>query len=536
MVESARLKVGFLMPFMLNLGRAPERKVMTSQVSQETALALERWLRRVGFSEGNPFGVSQAERECFVSECFVDPGVYNTVKNDPRAVLVFAPRGGGKSALRVMLASECRPFQSPDSNPRSRDLAVTYADFDPVLQACNHDVTRLTVHHHVTEILSVACTTLLDALWQDPALCTALSPQNRSLLASYCREFNPALMQADAAYRRLSEACPENEIPWSAFRQAVSEQRLEKFLKESNLSPSPAIQLYAELIDDTPDPLADLHSPVRLFSKFAQLVQDAGLATTYILVDRLDERLLTFRDPQNLASLIAPLVTHLSLMEIPGVKFALFLPREAQEVILPLVRSRSFKSLDLAWENELLLNLLRLRLQVYSKDRVQSLGKLCEDTLARRIETEMIELADGSPRRLLRLGASLFEAHVTISPSEHAITEAAWVQTPAKVFGEQYVRPLRIDRQAAQVYLGQTTPVQLPATPYNLLVYLYEAKGIRSNREISKAVWGDEEWASDEMIRTTVKRVKTALKKAGANADLYIVNEPGRGYKLQNTA
>jgi hypothetical protein len=536
MVESVRLKVGFLMPFMLNLGRAPERKVMTSQVSQETALALERWLRRVGFSEGNPFGVSQAERECFVPECFVDPGVYNTAKNDPRAVLVFAPRGGGKSALRVMLASECRPFQSPKSNPRSQDLAVTYTDFDPVLQACNYDLTQLTPYHHVAEILTLACAALLDALLQDPALCTALSSRNRSLLASYCRQFYPGLLESDAAYRRLGETCPETEFSWPAFRQAVREQRLVTFLEEANILLSPGMQLYAELVDDVQDPLTNLDSPVRLLSKFAQLAQEASLETIFILIDRLDERLLTYHDPQQLALLVAPLVAHIPLIEAPGIKFVMFLPQEAREAILSFVRPERLRILDVAWDNKLLRELLQLRLKVYSQDRIQSLVQLCEEFLAQRIEDEMFEMSDGSPRLLLQLGAALFETHIELFPDSRTITGTAWSQAWMKVFGGQHVRPLRLDRQEAQVYMGRTTPVPLSTIPYHLVAYLYDADGFRTNKEIKAAVWPDEQFVSDGMVRTQIRRVRKALEDVGVDPKDYLVNKPGRGYKLQNTA
>jgi len=142
-----------LVPFVLNWGSAGAEKTMTSHVSQETPSPLERWLSKVGLSEGNPFGVNEADREPFVPECFVDPGVYDTVKNDPHTTLVFAPRGGGKTALRVMLASDCRPIQPLAASPRSQTLAVTYSDFDPALKACDYDLARLTAGHHVDKIL-----------------------------------------------------------------------------------------------------------------------------------------------------------------------------------------------------------------------------------------------------------------------------------------------------------------------------------------------------------------------------------------------
>ncbi|GAB4535021.1 MAG: hypothetical protein Kow0063_18790 [Anaerolineae bacterium] len=511
--------------------------MMASLTQRQIHSDLEQWLRRVGFSRGNPFEIGEAESEPFVPECFVDPGVYDSIKDDPQTLLVFAPRGGGKTALRVMLASDCRPLQPIAVNPHSSDLAVTYTDFDPALAACDYELTRLTPAHHVAGILRSACSALLDAFWQDAGLAAALSPPDRTLFASYCRHFNPALLGADTAYRRMKSICPEIEVPWSDLRQAITERRLAAFLQGCEMPLAPQLQWYAELVDDIPEPLASADSPVTLLSGFAQLVQRIGLKRLYILVDRLDERFLTFQEPNNLVELVAPLISNLPLMGVPGIAFRLFLPREARESVLPFVRrDRRLKVLEVTWNDNQLRQLLRLRLRVYSEDKVQALGKLCETSLAPRIEDEMIEAANGSPRRLLQLGAALLETQVTLSPNKRAITDAAWGQTLDNILGEHVVRPLRVSRQEAQAYLGRVTPVKLSPIPYRLILCLYDTKGFCTNREISKAVWGDEEWASDELIRQTVKRVRDALKEAGANPDYYLVNEPGRGYKLQNTA
>ena len=508
---------------------------MVSATPQQTHADLEQWLRRVGFTEGNPFGVNEAESERFVPECFVDPGIYYALKDDPQALLVFAPRGGGKTALRVMLSSDCRPLQPTSVNPPSPDLAVTYSDFDPALVACDYNLERLRPAHLVTGILRSACSTVLDALWQDADLINPLSARNRTRFAVYCHHFNPALLSADAVEQRLKSTCPEAEVPWPDLRQAVSERRLTASLLEWGVPFTPQLDFFAGLVDDTPEPLANPDSALDLLSRFVQAVQGMGLKKVYILLDRLDERLITFHDPDKLAGVIAPLITNLELIGIPGVAFRLFLPREAREAVLPFVRDdRHLKALDVTWGVEPLRELLRLRLRVYSGDKVQTLGKLCKPGLASRVENEMIELADGSPRRLLRLGATLFETHAALSPDQRAISEKAWTETPAKILGKSDIRPLRLDREAGQVYLGRTTHVQLAPLPYRLVVALYEARGFCTNRELAEAVW--ESWASDEQIRQVVKRVRDALKQTGADPDLYLVNEPGRGYKLQNTA
>jgi DNA-binding response OmpR family regulator len=98
------------------------------------------------------------------------------------------------------------------------------------------------------------------------------------------------------------------------------------------------------------------------------------------------------------------------------------------------------------------------------------------------------------------------------------------------------VRRLWVDRQAAQVYLGETTPVQLAPLPYRLLLYLYESRGYRTNEEIKEGVWPDEHYTTDDTVRQTIRRVREALEEAGVNPHEYLVNKPGRGYKLQHTA
>jgi hypothetical protein len=511
-------------------------KVTTPPIAMETRSSLNQWLDQVGFSRGNPFGIGAADCEPFVSECFVDPCIYDIVRDESRAVLIFASRGRGKTALRMMLASDCRPLQMPTVPHRSNCLAIMYTDFEPVLNVCGNDLARLTSAHHETQILHEACSVLLDALWQDSQISAAVSPPDRSLLASFFKRYNPALLSSDAVFRRLKLTSPEAIVPWPVLRKAVAEHCLCALWAEYSVSASPGLLFYTELVDDVPESLADLDSPVRCLAEFAQLAKRLGLNQIRILIDRLDEGSVTIQDPNNLALLIAPLIGNLPLMEVPGVTFHFFLPSETREAVMKFVRHERFHLLNLAWNSEKLKLLLRLRLRVYSEGRIQSLGKLCEDQLASHIEDEMLEAAEESPRMLLQLGAGLFEIHVANPSHGRAITEAVWGQTRAQVLNVQHVRLLRVNREMAQVYLGTATPVHLPPIPYRLLAYLYDSPGFRTSREIATAVWDRADLASDEKVRQNIKRVKEALKEAGSDPDQYLVNEPGRGYRLQNTA
>ncbi|HQF00371.1 MAG TPA: hypothetical protein PLG06_11640, partial [Anaerolineae bacterium] len=94
---------------------------------------LEQWLKAVGFVKGNPFATANAEDErTFLPECFVDTGHYFSILGDPQkpqTTLVLAPRGGGKTAYRVMLEQQCYP-----QGALVNALAVPYLTFDPLFE------------------------------------------------------------------------------------------------------------------------------------------------------------------------------------------------------------------------------------------------------------------------------------------------------------------------------------------------------------------------------------------------------------------
>lgn len=78
--------------------------------SHQQAKTLAAWLKEHGFT-GNPFALREAGREERLSEYFVEGPHYDEIKgstDDPRTAFVFAARGCGKSAYRVMIQRSCR--------------------------------------------------------------------------------------------------------------------------------------------------------------------------------------------------------------------------------------------------------------------------------------------------------------------------------------------------------------------------------------------------------------------------------------------
>jgi hypothetical protein len=64
-----------------------------------------KFLSAFGFSE-NPFASTNADKEPHLSRYFVPPPYFTSVKGDPKdpkSNMVLAPRGGGKTAQKVMI-------------------------------------------------------------------------------------------------------------------------------------------------------------------------------------------------------------------------------------------------------------------------------------------------------------------------------------------------------------------------------------------------------------------------------------------------
>lgn len=79
-------------------------------MDDEQEIRLEDWLRAVGFSE-HPFKHAEAERDPRLHEFFVEPACFDVVQGtavSPQTAVLFAPRGGGKTANRVMVDHFCK--------------------------------------------------------------------------------------------------------------------------------------------------------------------------------------------------------------------------------------------------------------------------------------------------------------------------------------------------------------------------------------------------------------------------------------------
>lgn len=375
-------------------------------------------LRNLGF-HGNPFSSLEAGkeegREWFYAS-FVEPSGFSTILGDatsPEPLIVFAPRGSGKTALRSMLNYYCRRGYVPGG----KVLSIAHVDPSAIEEKAARLEPRALARLHVETIiqkgLAALCQQVLDEPKLQGELPRRLDPGERELLRWYIASYGQDLRPADASL---------------------------------------AYALAADVVTaahSTPPTRAKVHQPgeardgrgwsyVVLLRRFVDLLLNPRpFAACYVLVDGIDELGSTAADWDQAAAMVEPLAANLKLMDLPGVAFRFFLPAELKPRLLSREAVRRDRIIfhDLVWTSQGLTDLLHKRLLAFSEYHIESLDQISEDALrGGRLEAEMVEACQATPRTLLRLGQELIRQQAALlqQEPEHAdwlLREEAWRRT-----------------------------------------------------------------------------------------------------------
>jgi hypothetical protein len=503
--------------------------------SQQTEI-LEQWLAHYGF-ERNPFGECEAGRESRLAEYFVPTPYYDEIlgsAGSPRTMLVYAPRGCGKTAHRIMVARACRPHA-----PNSDILTVVYTDFGALPREMARDPGAIDLRRHLDQILRAGIAVFIEVVVRDPALAVSLTPERLARLKWLCKQYHFTALGPTALMSQLRALDGDHFAPdWGDFQRAWQAGRLGELMADRPIMERPAARFLIALADAYPE-LVEVErlSEVQIFGRFVDLVCSVGLKAVYVLVDRVDEPGDLADDPRVAADFIAPLLADLPLMEYPCAAFKYFLPLEMRQAIesKPSVRLDRLLSRQVAWEPEALSALLKQRLIVFSGGQVEDLAALSDETLRNDIDAAIVHHAQGVPRNLLRLGDALFAAHCRQAEGRLTLGLADWKAALSEFYGTcpatrlqlPHAPLLSLDPETRMVHVG-TRAVKLSDAPFMLLQYLYERPGdlVRSTDLADVA-------GSDDSMRKTISRIREAIEP-DAERPVYLLTVRGRGYRLVN--
>jgi hypothetical protein len=488
------------------------------------------WLKPYGFT-ANPFAQCEASRETGLSEYFFDR-FHDAIKGTsaaPQTCFVFANRGGGKTAQRVMIEKACQPLDYT-----SDILAVPYVNFIETIEQVGGDVQQVKLEHHVQQILTLSAWQLLQVFFRKPHLFLEMLPEDQGTLSWFLTNYGATAWSPSTLLKLLRDwSAVAPGMSFADIQQAMQERDIRRALV-ADFVEQPRGQMLTRLVEMKPTPIPKTLSAVHLLSHFVSLMRASQCKALYVLVDGVDELPETWDSPSALARFIRPLTHNTAITEIPHVAFKFFLPGELEPELETVLRGGRFRSYRLAWSNQDLLNILRARLKHFSGDKYDSLGVWAAADVGDEIDARLVEYAVGSPRRLIALGQDLVERMsnndgVTVTRQDLlAVLERADIQEYGHVSP-----PLYLDKEHNRVLVGRR-PIELTTQQVAVMRLLYEAKGaIKSKDDIATLIYQTLDGVTDQAIDSLMWRIRQKIER-DPKSPQYLITERGAGYRLQN--
>lgn len=361
----------------------------------------------------------------------------------------------------------------------------------------------------------------------------------RKMVAAKCypedlRSRTLALVFESETWRKIQRREPSSPPEAGEYAQMIVE------LARKQLSPYPRSRL---ILQSDLAKASESH-PLELLYNFCELAQEHGFDRIICLVDEIDNAFPD--DPPTAFAWIRPLL-HPEIREY--LTFRYFLPDTVYKHLSAETRQLRLSACEVSfirWDRNSLIELLSERMRAFSSDRAApytSVGQLCEDRLARTIDQEIAQLAEGSPRAAISLASKLLHYHCQGHDIPARIRGSAWreakndwaeersrVLSTAISFGGE--KGFRIEGQCIR-FSGHE--LRLIARHYALLRCLIEAAGaVCTFCDLAAAGWqSDDQDVSSKTIHEAVRRLKKQLQKQQVDGWTWICAVRGRGYCLQ---
>jgi hypothetical protein len=502
-------------------------------VANRSNTPVEEWLGHRGFV-ANPFAHYKARDEADrLQEYFEFHPCFEKVQGTselPTTAFLFAARGCGKTASRMMIAQTSRP-----GDTTSDILAVEYTDFGSVIENMGEDWSEKGLGEHVKAILRSG----LRAVFRDMLLSIETGghpyPETVSALRWLCERYCQDLLEPFFLMGELRKAGaikPHTPLEIKQIATAITGGTLKSVFGDT-LDDSDAVgRFIVDFVDAFPLSPKATETPHDMFSAFVEIACSLpGIKAVYILVDAVDEYAQTAEDWETMLSFLAPLTADLRLLETPGAAFKFFLPAEPFEAFekRDVARLDRLLSCELKWSEQDLREVLSRRLLAFNPRGIDSLGEMAEEGLKADIDRELILRANGSPRELIRLGNLLLESHCKTSDSEDSLL--SWDD----VKNALGIPPLTLNTDSKEILIGgRKIEQKLTKLEYLFLELLYTSRQAKHRDDIWEYAYeGDPEGRSDQAIDNLVHRVRRKIERNPGNP-VYVITVGGGYYRLDN--
>ena len=364
-------------------------------------------IRRLGFV-ADPFAKTNADEEEHLDSYFIQPPFYNAVFGDPispKSTVVFAPRGGGKTALKrkIELAS-----------PNAKFLCVTYNTFP------THELalTDIDAAYHLSHLIRLILIGVIGECNEHGI--DRLTKEDRHFLYLFSKTYLTGIDQSELrdaikAVKNLSDAARDW---WNKFTGPVG-LALNALLSRLGI-PSTEVKKF----DQQGGSLGSYQEQFRILRDIAQKF---GKEAIYILVDRVDELAITGTGSASY-EFIAPLLTDLHLLELRGYAFKFFLWDMLLDDYRTNARPDRIKYHSLQWSHQQLTKMISERLKAYSANKIASLRQLLAPEVPLAVDRIVIYYALGSPRTIIRICKEIIDQQSEIDANATVLSPEAVFQ------------------------------------------------------------------------------------------------------------
>jgi len=348
------------------------------------------WLLQVGLFF-DPFIPLDATADSHLSHYLIHHDAFTTVWGEWPS-LIFAPPGGGKSALRVRATEACyvgqetnRPFPIPYVLP-----LLAWGSRPPKLD------------DHLAAMARAGAIQLLLSLAYRPHWLFRLDDAGRQAVRKVLDWNLPGPLRGYLALCRQS------------LSLAPLRERFNPAFDIADPPDHPTLIQFCNTLDAIPTGAQARPLPTERWEAFVHLILDIlNFNSIFLLVDGLDAAPETIADHTRAIKILAPLLDVFAHGAEQGIFFKGFLSSEVQELIrsqFPWLLSEAHVT-TIRWTPELLIELIRQRIQFASHGAFHSLDAIASPAL-REIEHALATTVLPLPREMLVLTHRVLVEHV----------------------------------------------------------------------------------------------------------------------------
>lgn len=348
-------------------------------------MTIEQFINNLGF-ETNPFQYSNADKEVeYLNDYFIYPDYFEDVWGNPYnsvSNIVYAPRGGGKTAQRIMIEKRAKDT--------SDVLAITYT---------NHDLSKfkkiedINLEYHLIYLNRLLLISFFNRINDiDFNFNYTFTFSERQYIYKLARIYlydTPASFPSQAIHSLKTMEDYAMDL-WKEFKVPIA-----NVIKQISKNKGFEIDLSNIEIDKK----LELSHKNNLFN-IIELLKKSGYNSIYILIDKVDEQSLTGNSPEASFSLISDLIKDLELLETPNLSFKFFLWDALKPYTVAAARPDRVFSYNLNWTWSQIVEMLSKRVKAFSKGKIRNFESLFDN---RKSLGRIVLFSELSPRDCIRI-------------------------------------------------------------------------------------------------------------------------------------